>query len=203
MTCLTAGASCGLFRGCAVVDDVYLVHASTRERNLVQVRVVVDAVAVHPIGTPSSVARSTDVVDVDFSGMVFHRAVIVLARVVILDQVVPSVPLPYNFSIIGPHRFDLNDVVGPNVVLPAGGVAGNGGVSPCLQGFCLCFVLPSDHEDVAVRHGLDVMMGNVLLAVVGPRPLQGAIPRDTFHFAGGAPAGEVADRVGGVVGRTE
>ncbi len=81
---------------------------------------------------------------------------------------IPCVPLPNDFSIVGPHRLDLDDVVGPNVVLTAGGIAGNGGVASCLQGFVLCFVFPSDHEDVAVRHRFDVMMGDVLLAVVHP-----------------------------------
>ena len=169
-----------------MVDDVDLVHAPAGQGDLVEVTVVIDAVAVHPVGTSRRIPCPSDVVDVQPSGVVSNRSVVVFARVVILDQVVPSTPFPDNFSVVCSDGFDLDDVVGPDVVLSAGTVAGNLWVAAGLE--CLLFtaLFPRNHEDVSVGHGFDVVVRDVHDVVVGPRPFQFTLPGNAFDLAAGS-----------------
>ena len=64
--------------------------------------------------------------------MVFHRAVIVLEGRNPGSNG-PKRAIPHNFSIIDPHRFDLDDVVGPNVVLTAGESLAMAGLRPACR----------------------------------------------------------------------
>ena len=108
--------------------------------------------------------------------MVLHHTKIVLGGIVILNQMVPSMPLPNDVRAVGTHRLHLDDVVRPNVVLTPGGITGDLGVTSRLQRFLLCSLFPGDHEDVAVWHRFDVMVRDVQIAVVRPRPFQRTVP---------------------------
>ena len=125
---------------------------------MVKVHVVVDAVAMHPIGSSSSVAGGTDEIDVKAPRVVSYDPVVVHGLVVVLDQVVPSVPLPHDLSVIATHWFDLDDSIGPHIVLAAGRVACYGWVSSRLEGFLFRSFLPSDQQNVPIWHGFDVMV---------------------------------------------
>ena len=187
----------------AVVDDVHLVHAPAGQRNLVQNAVVVNAIAVHPIRSARSVSSSSNVVDIEKFRVVPHHAVVVLGFVVVLHEMVPSVPFPDNFSAVGPNGFHLDDVVRPDVVQSARGITGYGGVSSCLQRFFFGFFFPSDHQEVAVRHRFNIVVRNVQSVVVSPRPFQRSVPRDSLHFAAGTSSREVAYGVLCVVRRSQ
>ena len=116
----TSGAAGGFLGGGAVIDDVHLVHAAARKRDLVEMGVVINAVAVHPIGATRCVSCSAHVVDVDLSRAVSHHPEVVFCFVVVLNKMVPCMPFPYDFCIVGADGFYFDDVVGPDVVLAAG-----------------------------------------------------------------------------------
>ena len=103
-----------------MVDDVNFMHASARDGDLVEHRVVVDAVAMHPIGAASSVSCASSIIDVDAFGMVSNHPVVVFGGVVILDEVIPCMPSPHDVGAVVAHRLNLDDVIGPNVVLATG-----------------------------------------------------------------------------------
>ena len=103
-----------------MVDDVNLMHAAARDGDLVEYGVVVNPVAMHPVSASSSVSRAACIIDVDAFGMVADHPVIVFARVVILDEVIPRMPSPDDVGAVVANRLNLDDVVGPNVVLASG-----------------------------------------------------------------------------------
>ncbi len=112
--------ACGFLDGGAVVNDVNFVHAAARDGNLVEDGVVIDAVAVHPVGPSCGVSGPPRIVDVDQLWMVFHDAVIVLGWIVVLNQVVPCVPSPDDVGAVVTNGLNFHDVVWPNVVLSSG-----------------------------------------------------------------------------------
>jgi hypothetical protein len=69
-------------------------------------------------------------------------------------------PFPDDGCTVVSDRFDLDDVVRPNVVFTSRRIAYDLWISSSLKGFFLGSVLPSDHEDVPVRHGLNVVVRN-------------------------------------------
>ena len=167
---------------------------------MVKLKIVVDAVAVHPVCSTRSVACSTHVIDVQASWVVRYGAVIVLRRVVILNEVVPCTPRPDDFSVAAPDRFHFDDVIGPNGALSAGAVACDVRVAAGLKRFFLTALLPCDHQDVAVGHGFDVVVRNMHDVVVRPRPLQVAVPRDSLKFTTGAASREIPGKIVCIVG---
>ena len=158
---IAADMSCCFFRGRAVVNDVNLVHALAGESDLVKDGVVINAVAVHPIGSTGLITRSAHIVDVQKLGMLGYHTVILLRFVIILDEMVPCMPAPNDFCIICADRLDFDDLVRPNVVLSSGRIAGDGRIPSRLKRFLFGALFPGDHQQVPVRHGFNVVMRDV------------------------------------------
>lgn len=150
--------ACRFFGGGAVVDDVNLMHATAGDGDLVEGRVVINPVAVHPIRSSCGVARSASIVDVDAARMVLHHPIVVFGWVIILDEVVPCMPFPNHVGTVVAHGLDFDDVVGPDVVLSTRRVAGNFGIPPRLKRFGLGSFFPRNHQDVAVGHGFNIVV---------------------------------------------
>ena len=125
---------------------------------MVKHAVVINSIAVHPISAACLISCASNIVDVDEFWMFGHNTIVVFGLVVILNQVVPCMPFPDDFSIIGTDRLDLDDVVRPNVVLSSGSITRNGRISSGLEGFFFGSVLPSDHQQVSIGHWLDVVV---------------------------------------------
>ena len=73
-------------------------------------------------------------------------AEVVLLLVMVLDEVVPEVPLPDDLGLGLPLWLHLDDRVRPDALLSKGR-----GVAPRLNSLLIGLVLPRDHEHVAVR----------------------------------------------------
>src|SRR5262245_22903814 len=83
----SAGMACGFGGGRTVIDDVDLVEVVRREDDLIPNGVVTDSVHVHPI-TAADPAPAQ--VQVDQLRMFGDDSVVVLGRIVVLDQMVPG-----------------------------------------------------------------------------------------------------------------
>ena len=102
----------GFGGGGAVIDDPDLPEVVHAEDDLVQLGAVIDRVGVVPVGPAVH-----DIVQVDQFGMVGHHAVVVLGGVVVLNQVVPGVPLPDDIAGGGTGGMHLDDAVGPQFAI--------------------------------------------------------------------------------------
>ena len=158
LTVRTSSVACSLLCGRAVVDNIDFIHVLARQCDLVQNRVVINAVAVHPVGFSSLGSCGIDEVNVEQFWMIGNHAIVVFAWVVVLHQMVPSMPAPNHVATRCSIRLDFDDFVGPDTVATARCIGCNRWVSARLQAFLFGFRLPSDHQNVAVWHRFDVMV---------------------------------------------
>ena len=95
-----------------------------------------------------------------------------LLRIVILDEMIPHVPLPHDARIVGPSRLDLDDFVRPDPGL-------RGQVRPPAHAvrFLRTLGLPRDGENVPIRQWLDVMMEQMICRREFPIPQKFSVPR--------------------------
>src|SRR5262249_31858460 len=126
--------------------------------------------------------------DINQLRMVRHVAVVRLGRIVVLDQVIPDTPLPYDFAGGPSCRFDLDDGVGEEVVAYRAGPASRG------DGFVGGLLVPHDHEYVAVRELRDVVMGKLRIAEEPEVPNKLAVPRELLNAAAVSPASAEGQR---------
>ena len=90
----------------------------------------------------------------------------------ILDKVVPNVPLPDNIRLIGPNWLDLDDMIWPQLIL--GHFLR---VSTRLNRLFLTLGFPSNHEKITIWQGFDIMVATLIVANVVPFPFHLTIPR--------------------------
>ena len=128
-----SSVACSFFCGRAVVDNIDFIRVLTRQCYLVQNRVVINAIAMHPIGLTSLGARCVNEVNVEQFGMVCNHAEVVHRRIVILHQMVPCMPTPNDVSPRCSIGLYLDDLVRPHAVAATGRIGRNGRVSTCLR----------------------------------------------------------------------
>ena len=87
-----------------VVDDVELAVHRIVDDHLTQGLVVVERVRVDPICGPAPAE-----IDIKFSRMILHHAVVGLRRVDVLHEMVKNIPLPEDVAV----EIELDDPVGP------------------------------------------------------------------------------------------
>jgi hypothetical protein len=102
--------------------------------------------------------RFTVAIDINQLRMFGGHSIASLLRIIILDEMIPHVPLPHDASIVGPSRFDLDDVVGPNPGLRCQVWPPSHAI-----GFFRALGLPRNGENVPVRERLDVVVQKVML----------------------------------------
>ncbi len=127
------------------------------ENDLIEVRVVVDRVGVHPVRLPQFTALKRDIIDVDLFGMVRSTAVIWFFWIDVLDQMIPGAPAPDHFATRFPGRVDLEDGVDPHLIAREQCWMATDG-----EAFFLVLLLPCDHQEIAVGKRFDVMVRDVL-----------------------------------------
>ena len=158
LTVRTSSVACSLLCGCAVVDNIDFIHVLARQCDLVQNRVVINAVAVHPVCFSSLGSCRINEVNIEQFWMFSNHAKVVFAWVVVLHQVIPSMPGPNHVATRRSIGLNFDDFVGPDTVATARCIRCNRWVSARLQPLFFGFSLPSDHQNVAVRHRFDVMV---------------------------------------------
>ena len=77
--------------------------------------------------------------------MIANDAIVVLGGIVILNQMVPDVPLPYDIGLVCSDGLDLYDLVGPKGVL-----AHLVGIASCLMGFRFTLEVPRNHQKIPI-----------------------------------------------------
>ena len=106
------------------------------------------------------------------SRMLGGIAVLCLLRIVVLDEMIPHVPLPDDAAAVGPLRFDLDDLVRPQP-----GLRRQVGPAARAVGFLGALGLPRDGENVPIRQWLDVMMEQMICRREFPIPQKFSVPR--------------------------
>ena len=154
-----------------MVDDPDFPEVVHAEDDLIEFGAVVDRVGVIPVGPAVH-----HVVEIDQLGMVGHDAVVFLGEIVVLDQVVPSLPLPDDVAGGGPGGLDFDDAVGPQLA-----VAKQRGVAARGDGLGLALHLPGDQQDVSIGQDLDVVVLEMRGAGVFVRPGDVSVPVDRLH----------------------
>ena len=172
-----------------VVNDEQLAVAADAEHDLVQLRVVVNAVHV----VPELRNLHAGAVDINQFGMVGHHAVVVLGGIVVLDHVIPEMPFPDDRAAVGPRRRHFDEAVGQHVALGEDAGVEQVGVEAGGDDFGEGLLLGHEQEDVAVGQDLEVVVVDVGRAVVINRPDQVAVPivfldAPAFAAAGGGAA---------------
>ena len=107
----SAAMAGGLGGGGAVINDPDFVVAPATDQDLVKLRVVINSVEM----IPELLVLSGGWIGIDQSNIIADDTVIVLGRIVILDQVIPCVPFPDNLASVGPGGLDFGNVVGEHV----------------------------------------------------------------------------------------
>ncbi len=97
----------------AVVDDPDFPESGHAEEDLVEVGVVVDAIAMEPIGAFTERSGWGEVIDVDEFRVGGDIAVVGFCGVDVLDEVVPHAPFPYDGGGIGAGGLEFDDFFGP------------------------------------------------------------------------------------------
>ena len=161
-TGIASGVAGRLRRGGAVVDDEDLAQVAGTECDLVQVRVVVDAVLMEPVRLPARTTTSSggDHIDVHPLRVLSDGQVVRFGRVGVLDEPVGHLPLPHDLT-SGAVLLHLNDASGE-----FGRVTG---VAQGLQ-FGQGLPHPGDEQHVTVRHQAHVMVRHVVGGGVNELP---------------------------------
>ena len=161
-----------------MVDDPHLVEPPRADGDLVQLRVVIHRVGVHPIAAAcasrASATPDVRVVHVDSMRVVRRIAVVGQGFVRVLDEVVPGMPFPHHRASFRKGRCNFGDGLRPHRL----------GIRSASQGSVVGgFQFPGQHQHVSVGHPCKIVV--VMLLVV--RPVEGpkkvAIPGSTFQFA--------------------
>ena len=95
-----------------VVDHPDLIDGPHTDDNLIQLGVVIDRVAMEPVGTLVS-----DRVDISQFRMVGHNAEVLLGGIEILNQMIPRMPLPDDFARTRTRLSHLDDVIRPQLIV--------------------------------------------------------------------------------------
>ena len=91
----SAAMAGGLGGGGAVINDPDFVVAPATDQDLVKLRVVINSVEM----IPELLVLSGGWIGIDQSNIIADDTVIVLGRIVILDQVIPCVPFPDDVAV--------------------------------------------------------------------------------------------------------
>ena len=140
--------------GCrAVVDHPDFAQVMYAEHDLIQARVVVNAVGVQPVGV-----RVKRVVDINQLGVIANDAKVGLGVVKVLDQMVPDIPFPNDIASGRSSLLNLYDLFRPEFALiEQVRVAARG------YGCRLSFQFPCDYQHVTVGQPLHIMMMQILI----------------------------------------
>ena len=163
--------------GGAVVDDPHLCKGRNTQHDLIEFGVVIDAIDMHPVGRSSG----SKVIDVNLFGVISDDSVVCKCRVHVLNQVIPRMPLPDDGSTAVARRLDLDDVIGPQLV-----VGEQPRITPRSRRFCDTFQFPGHEQQIAVGKWLHIMMMLNLCTGVFEVPQQGSIPGDPLHSTTGS-----------------
>src|ERR1700694_3209731 len=117
--------------------------------------------------------------------MIRYDAIVGLAVVKVLNQVVPDMPFPNDIAAGWSGRVHFDKGVGPQL---AGGQ--KSGVASRGNRLGRCLGLPRDHQDVAIGQFLDVVMDDVVVRVVVKLPGNCSIPGDALDASGSAARGK-------------
>ena len=86
-----------------------------------------------------------------------NLAVIFSGGIVILDEVIPHVPLPDDFAAIASRGDDLDEIVDRQCV-----AAHPGGIPPCGEHLLLGFHFDADQQEIPIREHFDIVMQDLL-----------------------------------------
>ena len=156
-----------------MVNDPDFIEPPRTDGDLVELRIVVHGVGMHPVPTGGATGTSTCtgadlcVVDVDAVGEVGGLAVVGQVGADILDEVVPCMPFPNDIASGWKRRCDFSDGLRPN---------GLGIQPPGSCSFVRVFPFPCEDQDMAIGHPGKIVV--VVQFVVRPSqgPQQVAFP---------------------------
>src|SRR5262249_15851327 len=116
--------------------------------------------------------------------------------VVILNQVIPEVPLPYHLASCRARPLDFDQAVDQKMRVPAQLLPPPGG-----EEFIAALLVPHEHKQVAVRQARDIMVRKLMFAAEGEIPAEFVFPAKLLN----APARPGSGRPGhsGYPGRAQ
>ena len=112
-----------------------------------------------------------DVVNVDKLRVIRHNTKVALPRVVILDQVIPKVPLPNDLSASRAIGLNFDHVIRPDFV-----VLDQLRIAPGGDRLFGGFQLPGDHENVAIREYFEIVVQAMVFVGILKIPEQVSFP---------------------------
>ena len=127
--------------------------------------------------------------------MVADNSKVVDRCIIVLNQMIPRIPLPHNVCLIIGEWFDFDNLVGPDVAATAWRIACNGWIPASLCCFCLGFILPCNRQNISIWHWFNIVMSDGIHRRVFPRPFSRSVPRDAFNFSSNASATEITNRL--------
>ena len=182
----SAGMTGGLGSGGAVVNDPDFAVAPATDQDLVKLRMVVNPVEM----VPELLVLSGRGIGIDEADVVADDTVVILGRIVILDEVLPDMPLPDDIAAIGPGWLNFIDGVGEHETAVGGNRAhAQVGVEPGGDDIGQRFIFADDHNHIAVGENLKVVVAHVGARVQVEGPNEVAFPVVFFVATAFAAAG--------------
>ncbi|MFM1942463.1 MAG: hypothetical protein RI897_1445 [Verrucomicrobiota bacterium] len=115
---------------------------------------VVDAVAMEPVGSFAERCCGSEVIDVDEFGVGGDVVVVGFGWVEVLDEVIPDAPFPDDSGVVCAVGLEFHDFLGPEGV-----IGEHCGVATGGDGFLGGFKFPDYGEDIAIGEGADFVVG--------------------------------------------
>src|SRR4051812_27110162 len=131
-------------RGSSMVKNPDLAEVAKTHEYLIEIGVIRNRIEMRPVRIGTLPCNHV-VIDVDSLRMRPNLAKVVLVFVDILDEVIPEMPFPDNFSAGLPHRLDFNEAIGLHLR-----ALGTGRNAASRNGFGSSFLFFHDHENVSV-----------------------------------------------------
>lgn len=142
---------------------------------------VVDTVAMEPIGSFAERCCGGEVIDVDEFGVTGDVVVVGFSWIEVLDEVIPDAPFPDDCGVICAAGLEFHDFLGPESV-----IGEHCGVATGGDGFFGGFEFPDYGEDIAIGEGADFVVGALVIIPDAVFPEEVALPIEFLDEAGSA-----------------